>query len=113
MTGSPTTTIKVKVWRVGTAEPAGWDFQTTDSSSICKPRGGSACEDTYIAAPVVALTFDDYIVTDLAGASADTAGTILAAAPSDAGTPVLATLQTRVRAAQADRTTFICPVGVG
>jgi hypothetical protein len=114
MTGSPTTTIKVKVWRVGTAEPAGWDFQTTDSSSILQTAGRVGMRGyVYSGASGRVTTFDDYIVTNLAVASADPTGTILAAAPSEAGTPALATLQTRVRAAEADRTTFICPVGVG
>jgi hypothetical protein len=67
MTGSPTTTIRVKVWRVGTSEPAAWDLQVTDSTSALQTAGRVGLRGyVYSGASSRVTTFDNFVVTDLA-----------------------------------------------
>ncbi len=66
VTGTGTTTIRVKAWADGQAEPAGWTFTATNSQASLQGAGsvglrvwlGGAVSN----APVV-LSFDDYAVT--------------------------------------------------
>lgn len=61
-TGTSPTTLRLKVWKVGTTEPAGWQLTTTDSSAALQSGGGVGLV-TYLSgsatnAPVLGL-FDD------------------------------------------------------
>lgn len=62
VTGVAPTTLRVKIWKVGTAEPAGWTATATDSTAGLQAAGSLRLE-TYLSgsatnAPVVA-SFDD------------------------------------------------------
>jgi hypothetical protein len=75
MTGSGTTTIRVKVWRVGTAEPAAWDFQATDSTATLQAAGRVGMRGyVYSGASSRVTTFDDYFVTNLTTAASSPTG---------------------------------------
>ncbi|MDO8491174.1 MAG: hypothetical protein Q7T04_04070 [Dehalococcoidia bacterium] len=39
--GKSPTTLRIKVWRDGTPEPAAWDYQRTDSSTSLQGAGGN------------------------------------------------------------------------
>ena len=57
-TGTNSTTLRVKVWKVGTSEPTGWAASVTDSTATLQAAGGIAV-GTYLTgsstnAPVVA-----------------------------------------------------------
>ncbi len=65
VTGTGTTTIRVKAWADGSAEPAGWNFTTTNSAAALQSAGGVGLR-LYVAgsattAPVT-FGFDDYSV---------------------------------------------------
>jgi PKD repeat protein len=65
ITGSSPTTIRVKAWADGQAEPAGWQFSATNSLAALQGAGSLALR-SYLAtggsnAPVT-LSFDDYSV---------------------------------------------------
>jgi len=65
-TGSAPTTLRAKVWPVGSAEPGSWQVTTTDSTAGLQSPGGVGVT-TYMAGsstnlPVLA-TFDDLLVT--------------------------------------------------
>jgi large repetitive protein len=65
-TGSAPTTLRAKVWPVGSAEPGSWQVTTTDSTAGLQSPGGVGVA-TYMAGsstnlPVLA-TFDDLLVT--------------------------------------------------
>lgn len=66
VTGADPTTIRVKAWADGTAEPSGWLITVTDSFASLQVEGGLGLRG-YLGgsatnAPVV-LSFDDYGVT--------------------------------------------------
>jgi hypothetical protein len=113
MTGSPTT-IRVKVWRVGTTEPAAWDLEVTDSSSGLQSAGRVGMRGyVYSGASSRVTTFDDFFVTDLAVAVAGPTGTTLTAAGADGGALAFATSRPAVSATRTDPVSYICSVGVG
>lgn len=63
VTGTNPTTLRVKVWKVGAAEPAAWQLTATDATPALQSGGGAGLW-TYLSsaatnAPVVA-TFDDF-----------------------------------------------------
>ena len=65
-TGSAPTTLRAKVWPVGSAEPGSWQLTATDSTAALQSPGGVGVV-TYLAGsttnlPVLA-TFDDLLVT--------------------------------------------------
>ena len=65
-TGSAPTTLRAKVWPVGSAEPGSWQVTATDSTAALQSPGGVGVM-TYLAGsntnlPVLA-TFDDLLVT--------------------------------------------------
>ena len=65
-TGSAPTTLRAKVWPVGSAEPGSWQVTATDSTAALQSPGGVGVV-TYLAGsttnlPVLA-TFDDLLVT--------------------------------------------------
>jgi PKD repeat protein len=67
VTGSAPTTLRVKVWKVGTTEPAGWNLTATDATANLQASGSTGLV-TYLSgsatnAPVV-LAVDDYLVTN-------------------------------------------------
>jgi hypothetical protein len=113
MTGSPTA-IRVKVWRVGTTEPAAWDLQVTDSSSGLQSAGRVGMRGyVYTGASSRVTTFDDFFVTDLAVGAANPAGATLAAAPADGGARAFATMRSPVAVRDRDPTYYICTLGAG
>ena len=62
VTGTAPTTLRLKVWKVGTVEPAAWQLTTTDATAALQAGGGVGFV-TYLSgaatnAPVVGL-FDD------------------------------------------------------
>ena len=62
VTGTSPTTIRAKVWKVGTAEPANWLLSTTDSTAALQSAGGigiySYLSTTGTPSPLT-VTFDD------------------------------------------------------
>ncbi|MHA7155250.1 PKD domain-containing protein [Arthrobacter sp. TMN-50] len=68
VTGTSPTTIRAKVWKVGTTEPVAWMVSATDSTAALQAPGSAALL-TYLSgsatnAPVTA-TFDDLAITTL------------------------------------------------
>jgi hypothetical protein len=68
ITGSSPTTIRVKAWADGDAEPGSWDFTATNSSAAVQTTGGVGLR-AYLAgsvsnAPVIS-SFDDFSVISL------------------------------------------------
>jgi PKD repeat protein len=66
--GTSPTTLRAKVWEVGTAEPAAWQRTTTDNTAGFQGPGGFSLV-TYLATgasntPVIAR-FDDFVVTTI------------------------------------------------
>ncbi|MBG6214541.1 MULTISPECIES: PKD domain-containing protein [unclassified Cryobacterium] len=66
VTGSAPTTIRAKVWALGTPEPAAWQITVTDSTAAMQTSGAVGLAfylgSTATVTPVTA-TFDDLIVT--------------------------------------------------
>jgi len=61
VTGTSPTTIRVKVWKVGTTEPISWRLETTDNQSALQVKGGigiGAYLNASASAPIV-TRFDD------------------------------------------------------
>jgi PKD repeat protein len=62
VTGTAPTTIRAKVWKVGTAEPANWQLSTTDSTATLQSAGGigiySYLSTTGTPTPLT-VSFDD------------------------------------------------------
>ncbi len=68
VSGTSPTTLKAKLWRAGTTEPAAWQLSVTDSTAALQAPGTVGVE-SYISssatnAPVV-VRFDDFTVTTL------------------------------------------------
>ena len=65
VTGSGTTTIRVKAWADGSAEPAAWNFTTTNNAAALQSAGGVGLR-VYVAGSAttapVSFGFDDYSV---------------------------------------------------
>ena len=64
--GTSPTTLNLKVWKVGTPEPAAWQRTATDSTSALQGAGGIGLR-AYLSssatnAPVV-VTIDDLLLT--------------------------------------------------
>jgi PKD repeat protein len=63
VTGASPTTIRVKAWADGQAEPGGWNFSTTNSAAAVQTAGGAGLR-LYMAGGVsnapVLFSFDDY-----------------------------------------------------
>jgi len=62
--GASPTTIRVKAWADGQAEPSGWHFTATNSTSVVQTAGSVGLRvfiDAVNNAPVV-FSFDDYLV---------------------------------------------------
>jgi hypothetical protein len=98
LVGASPTTIRIKVWPVAGAEPAGWNLTTTDSTAALQAAGAAGL-NSYISSSTsnapVTFAFDDFTVrTDNAapvaviGAPSCTglACTFSAAASTDDGT---------------------------
>jgi PKD repeat protein len=66
-TGSGTTTLSAKAWRVGDAEPAGWQTTTTDSTAALQGAGGVGLS-TYLSGSSTTVPvftrYDDLVVTE-------------------------------------------------
>jgi hypothetical protein len=67
--GTNPTTIRIRAWADGSAEPGTWQYTATNSNAAAQVAGGVGLR-TYIAsgvsnAPVV-FTFDDFLVTSIA-----------------------------------------------
>jgi PKD repeat protein len=66
VTGTGTTTIRVKAWAEGQTEPAGWQFTATDTNANLQSAGSVGLR-VYIGGNVsnapVTFSFDDYSVT--------------------------------------------------
>jgi PKD repeat protein len=64
LSGSSPTTIRVKAWADGQAEPAGWHFTATNSTAVVQTAGGVGLR-AYISSTNVPITFgfDDFRVT--------------------------------------------------
>lgn len=63
--GTSPTTLRAKVWRVGTTEPASWTVTGTDSTAALQ-KAGSAGVDVYTSGSATrasAVTFDRFTVT--------------------------------------------------
>ena len=78
VTGANPTTIRVKAWADGTSEPTGWQYTATNSAAVLQGTGGVGLR-TYTGsgtsnAPVT-MSFDDYLVTDVAPPPPPPAGT--------------------------------------
>ena len=62
--GTSPTTVRAKVWRTGTTEPAAWQLTATDSTGGLQVPGGVGIA-TYLAGTVtnqpVTLSFDDLV----------------------------------------------------
>ena len=65
-TGSPTTTIRARVWKVGTVEPSGWHRSATDTTAGMQAAGsvgvGSYLSSTANNAPITVL-IDQFTTT--------------------------------------------------
>ncbi|HET9650163.1 MAG TPA: PKD domain-containing protein [Microlunatus sp.] len=63
--GTGTTTLKAKVWKVGSSEPSSWNLTTTDSSGSLQSAGGvsllSFLSSTSTNFPI-SVEFDDLVV---------------------------------------------------
>ena len=65
VTGSGPTTIKVKAWADGQAEPSGWQYSATNQLAALQGAGSLGLR-TYVAgATPVTLRFDDLSITDI------------------------------------------------
>lgn len=66
VTGTGTTTIRVKAWAEGQAEPSGWQFTATDTNANLQSAGSVGLR-VFIGSNVsnapVTFSFDDYAVT--------------------------------------------------
>jgi PKD repeat protein len=66
VTGASPTTIRVKAWADGQAEPGGWNFTATNSAAAVQTAGGAGLR-IYMAGGVsnapVLFSFDDYQLT--------------------------------------------------
>ena len=64
--GTNPTTIRIKAWAAGEAEPTNWQYTTTDSTAILQTAGSFGLR-AYLSASVtnalVVFTFDDLLVT--------------------------------------------------
>jgi hypothetical protein len=65
-TGTNPTTVRMKVWKLGTTEPAAWTLTVTDATTNLQAPGSTGIV-TYLSgsstnAPVV-MSVDDYLVT--------------------------------------------------
>jgi hypothetical protein len=67
MTGASPTTIRVKVWRVGTPEPGAWDLTVTDAGAALQVPGRVGLRAYLYAgnASPRTFTFDNFLVTPL------------------------------------------------
>ena len=68
LSGASPTTIRVRAWADGVAEPSTWQYSATNSVAALQAAGGLGLE-SYLAAPTtnapVIVTFDDYLVTSV------------------------------------------------
>lgn len=89
VSGSSPTTIKAKIWAAGTAEPAGWQLQATDSASSLQAAGAPSLYGyrSGSSTGTNVLSFDDYTVTDR-GAAAENSAPVAAFAFSVSGLTV-------------------------
>jgi len=66
--GANSTTLRAKVWKEGTTEPASWQTTTTDSTAALQAAGAvglySYLSSSATNAPVTA-TIDNFVVTPL------------------------------------------------
>src|SRR5439155_1734486 len=61
--GTSPTTINAKVWKTGTAEPAGWQKTASDTTAALQAAGGSGL-GSYLgsaATSPVTVSFDDFL----------------------------------------------------
>ena len=65
VTGTAPTTVRTKVWRVGTAEPATWNLSVTDATANLQAAGSpgfsSYLSSSATNAPIV-MSLDDLLV---------------------------------------------------
>ncbi|THG30798.1 LamG-like jellyroll fold domain-containing protein [Naasia lichenicola] len=65
-TGTSPTTLRAKVWKVGSTEPAAWQLTTTDATAALQGTGylglGSYVGSAVTTLPVT-VSFDDYLAT--------------------------------------------------
>jgi hypothetical protein len=68
LSGTNPTTIKLRAWASGTAEPLAWQYSATNSNAALQGAGSAGLEGYLASAntngPAV-LTFDDYVVTTI------------------------------------------------
>jgi hypothetical protein len=66
VTGASPTTLKVKVWRAGQAEPTGWQVTATDATSSLQDAGAVGIQ-SYVAGNgrAATLSIDDLVVIQL------------------------------------------------
>jgi rhamnogalacturonyl hydrolase YesR len=65
VTGSGTTTVRVKVWRVGSVEPTAWQVTATDATAGLQAAGGVGLysyASGSVAPSSIPITVDDYSV---------------------------------------------------
>jgi len=67
VTGTNPTSIKAKIWAVGTTEPGSWQLETTDSTANLQTAGSTTLHYALggSAASEAAVAFDDLTVSDL------------------------------------------------
>ncbi|WP_460783888.1 PKD domain-containing protein [Microbacterium tumbae] len=88
--GSSPTTIKAKLWADGSAEPANWQLQTTDSTAALQVAGAATVYGYRSAsgAGANAMSFDDFTVKDLAAPVAGNAPPVASFTSSVSGLSV-------------------------
>jgi len=68
--GANPSTIRIKAWRDGEPEPAGWQYAVADSEAILQGPGGAGLK-SYLAANTtnapVTFAFDDYVLRGIGG----------------------------------------------
>jgi hypothetical protein len=67
ITGANPTTIRVKAWAAGQAEPTGWQFTATSSTAAVQQAGGvglRAYVDATVSNAPIVVTFDDFTVVN-------------------------------------------------
>ncbi|WP_210509040.1 S-layer family protein [Naasia sp. SYSU D00057] len=66
VTGTNPTTIRAKVWKVGTTEPTAWNLTTTDTTAALQTAGSFGL-GSYVGSGITTLPqdirFDDFVVT--------------------------------------------------
>lgn len=70
VTGDDQPTVRMKVWSADSAEPSGWQLETTDESAGALTAAGASSVYAYRAGSgsgAAPITIDDYLLRDLSG----------------------------------------------